>query len=434
MDEHVKMSTLLEEMTRLNRRQVLKLGGAALLLPSVMSLAAVLDACGGGTTSTGGGPDIPVGGTCPLTGGSAVLGTPMAKALQITADDINKAGGPLGRKINMIVADDQSDPAAAARETQKLISLNNVVAILGGNGSSVVLAQLPITTQAGVLDINQGGAPEITGPNFLGLTFRTQSTSYYYPMAHYAKEQGLTNISVMLLNTTFSQVVSGQFDAEWKKLGMAPVKTKVTYNANQPSYASDIQKALQTSPDLLIILGYAADTTIIVKEWYSTGKQNHVMGLDFAMNSGFVQGVGAAASGLLKVGPKPPVSSPGYLGFAARFKTQTGLTLSDYPNAGENHDQLNILALAIEAAKSTKGSDIAAKIRLIADPPGQEVYDFASGATLLRQGKKINYQGASGPCDFDDNHNVAGDFGVWTIDSQGTSQLTKTYTAAEIVS
>jgi branched-chain amino acid transport system substrate-binding protein len=224
-----------------------------------------------------------------------------------------------------------------------------------------------------------------------------------------------------------------QFEAEWKKLGMSPAK-QVTYNPNQPSYAGELQKALEGRPDLLIILGYAADTTIIVKEFYTTGLKTRVMGMDFAMNTQFVSNVGnPAANGLIKIGPILPVTAPGFKAFEERFNTETKLKLSDYPNAAQTHDQINLVALAIEAGKSTKGADLAKYLREVAGPTGQEVYDFAEGAKLLREGKKINYQGASGPCDFDDNHNVAADFGVWVIDAQGVPQLAKSYKATDIM-
>ena len=213
-----------------------------------------------------------------------------------------------------------------------------------------------------------------------------------------------------------------------------PGATIVVYNPGASSYAGEVQKALADKPDLLVVAGYTPDASIIVKEWYASDVKTHLIGPGFAFNDTLVKNVGAAAAnGLLAVDGVPPVGTPGFKAFAQAYHTATGADLADplsfWP--AQVHDQVNILALAIEAAKSTKGEDVAAKVRDIADPPGTEVYDYASGVKLLRQGKKINYQGASGPCDFDESHNIVTDFAVWEISGTKRTQVA-TYSAKEL--
>jgi branched-chain amino acid transport system substrate-binding protein len=78
-------------------------------------------------------------------------------------------------------------------------------------------------------------------------------------------------------------------------------------------------------------------------------------------------------------------------------------------------DMVNVLALAIESANSVETAAINAKIREIANPPGQKVYSFAEGKAALKSGK-IDYDGASSVLDFDAKGDVKPDFGVYVFE------------------
>lgn len=400
--------------------------------------AAALAALSGAVTGSdpalaaGAGP-IPVGALLPLTGGGSPYGPNMLKALQLTAAEINKAGGPLGRKIVLHANDGQTKPDAAVAAAQKLVSINHVVAILGTWSSAVTLAVIPVTLQAGILELNTSGAPAVTSPKNRPLVFRTQPTDkpYGVVMARYAKQKGYRKVSLMVLNNPYALAVQAAFEAEWKRLGMPKVASLV-YNPGATSYSGEVGQALQGKPDLLIIAGYTPSASIISKEWYALNVPTHVMGPGFAFNEAFVKNVGAGVvEGFLAVDGVPPVGEPGFKAFAATFQKATGADLADNFWPAQAHDQINLLALAIESAKSTEGKALAAHMMDIANPPGIEVYDFASGAALLRKGQKINYQGASGPCDFNAQHDVLTNFAVWEIHS-GKRKQVASFTAKDL--
>src|SRR5262249_23297297 len=72
------------------------------------------------------------------------------------------------------------------------------------------------------------------------------------------------------------------------------------------------------------------------------------------------------------------------------------------PYAPQAWDQMTLVALALAAAKGeVSGTAIKDNLRAVSNPPGTAVYSYAEGAKLLQEGKKINYEGASGSCDFD---------------------------------
>lgn len=80
------------------------------------------------------------------------------------------------------------------------------------------------------------------------------------------------------------------------------------------------------------------------------------------------------------------------------------------------YDAMIILALAMESAKKADGESIAENIRKVANPPGTKVYSYAEGVKLLREGKKIDYEGLAGPQNFDEYGNVVTSLGIFKIE------------------
>ena len=116
-----------------------------------------------GTSGTGTGGDILVGEYGSLTGPQATFGTSTHNAIMMAIDEINAAGGVGGRKIKVLTEDDQSKQEEAANAVTKLISQNNVLAILGEVASSNSLAAAPICQSNKVPMITPSSTnPEIT--------------------------------------------------------------------------------------------------------------------------------------------------------------------------------------------------------------------------------------------------------------------------------
>jgi neutral amino acid transport system substrate-binding protein len=82
-------------------------------------------------------------------------------------------------------------------------------------------------------------------------------------------------------------------------------------------------------------------------------------------------------------------------------------------------DAAALLVLAAQSAKANTGEAVQSKLREVANGPGEEVTDVCKGLELLRQGKTINYQGASGNVDIDANGDVIGSYDVWTVTDDG---------------
>ena len=101
-------------------------------------------------------------------------------------------------------------------------------------------------------------------------------------------------------------------------------------------------------------------------------------------------------------GPRAPSPAPSPRTNSKRNWRSVDDKLNDYAYAGESYDAVNLVALASEAAGSTKGKDIAKQMQAVSED-GEKCYDFAGCVTLLRNGKDIDYDGISGPISFDKN-------------------------------
>jgi branched-chain amino acid transport system substrate-binding protein len=113
----------------------------------------------------------------------------------------------------------------------------------------------------------------------------------------------------------------------------------------------------------------------------------------------FIEAVGAdTAEGIEHFQPSPPLGSPGY----RRFQKLMGADESAlFLFAGNTHDQISTLALAMEKAKSTDSLVYTKAIRELCNPPGEKTDDIISALKLVRAGRDIDLVGAGSDCDFD---------------------------------
>jgi neutral amino acid transport system substrate-binding protein len=115
-------------------------------------------------------------------------------------------------------------------------------------------------------------------------------------------------------------------------------------------------------------------------------------------------------------------TAPGAEGKALNRLTQLWKTrFKGLPSAyvPQTWDAAALLVLAAQAAQSNTGEAISRKIREVSSGPGKEVTDVCQGLAWLKEGKKINYQGASGNVDLDKNGDVSGVYEVWRVEPNG---------------
>jgi len=343
---------------------------------------------------------IRVGTLMPLTGAGGVYGGDMQRAVVLAAEQVNGAGGVLGRPIQLVHEDGQTNPDAAVRGARKLIDVNKVVAVVGTWSSAVTLAVGPICINNQVVLMNNSGSEKVTELGKSGFVYRTQASNVLWGAAfgRLAAERGFRKAVVLAQQNPFALTMKEYFEKAFKERGGTLTET-VMYNPEGTSYRGELTRAFASKPDAVLIAGYTPDASIIVKDWYKAGYGGQLFVPGFAANPKFIENVGAeAAEGILVVEAAPAPDSKAFQHFK-KLMAKDDLFLY----ASQTYDQFSLVCLAMEAAKEATGAGIRRTMRTVSNPPGKLVSDAVEGLQDLKRGQKINYDGASGPCDFDEH-------------------------------
>jgi len=335
---------------------------------------------------------------CPLTGAGGPYGPQMQEVVIRVVKEINDSGGIYGHQIQLFNEDSQTNPEAAVRATHKLIDVNKVIVIMGTWASAVTLAVAPICYTNKVLEISVSGADSISDLQDDDYIFRTQPNSNLQAEVHgkFGLEKGWKKIGYMALQTPFAKT----FGDNYKRVveaGGGKIVEYLVYEADRPSYRSELTKVLASKPDHIMLMGYTPDSTVIFKELFKMGYKGGIQGPSYAVNQKLVDNVGAeVAEGAYGLDPGMDPQSPASKNL---FRLMGTTEVNTY--AAQTYDHINLITLSLAEGKVYTGTGIRDHLRTIANPPGVEVGNFQDGMKYLKEGKKINYQGASGACDFD---------------------------------
>lgn len=148
---------------------------------------------------------------------------------------------------------------------------------------------------------------------------------------------------------------------------------------------------------------------------------------EFAKEVGFTSDGKSIISGSL--GTVPGADGKALAEFTTLWKEKTGKPITAY--VPHTWDATVLLMLAAEAAKANTGEGIQSKIREVATAPGTAVTDPCQGMELIKNGEDIDYQGASGNVDIDENGDVIGSYDVWTVKDDGSLETIDKVTPGE---
>jgi branched-chain amino acid transport system substrate-binding protein len=342
---------------------------------------------------------IKVGILTPLTGAGGNDGPRMLKAMQAVFEEVNKAGGVMGRRINPVIEDDQTNPEAAVRAARKLIEVDKVPVILGTWASAVTSAVAPVCWESKTFIMTVSGADSITQLPHQGFLVRTQPTSKLQATAHatYIAGLGKRRIGILGIQAPFALATKEHLDAYMKTVG-GSVVSHVIYEKDKPAYRSEIDQVMAGKPDFLYLNGYATDTVVVLRDLWKAGVDLPKFCQTYAVPQATLDANPPEVSeGILTGTPSADVDSSAYKLAADRL----GLQEVDGFQA-QATDWASLAVLTIAKARDASGVALKENIRKISQGNGQKVYSAVEGLKLLADGKDINYEGASGPCEFNE--------------------------------
>jgi ABC-type branched-subunit amino acid transport system substrate-binding protein len=393
-----------------------------------------LASCGGSTTTT---TSTAITGTVKIgdlegfTGADAGFGQAFIEGAQVAMNEINSSGGIQGQQLQIVNADDLSDPVDTVSALQKLINVEKVAGIIGPQTPEMAAAQ-PLIDRYHIPDMFQGGSTDFDKLSDPWVWRGSASDSQEgVAMSLYAIHQGYKNAAIVFSTEPSGQALKPILKATFEKLG-GHIVIETDLALGQPSYRSEVQRTIAAKPDVI----FTHEDTATAATLFSNFRDANnfaipFVGTDSTAGTEWFKAVGypvANAHLVSLIGGNEPGGGGDVFNawYAKSFNHQP------VANANYAYDSVIVLALAIEKANSTDPQAIVNAIPEVSNPPGQKVSDWATAIAAIKAGTKINYEGASGPLDFDQYHNVFGPFDAVVVDLQGNLQTVKTFTADEL--
>lgn len=393
-----------------------------------LSISLLCLGCGGGDDKSANAPDngvepIKIGLLSTLTGALGRQGQTYRATIEMAVSEINAAGGVLDRPIELLIADTQTDPAAAVVAAQTLVD-QGVVAIVGPVISSSTLevaANIAIPRQIPII-ANASTSPAISHIDDGGMVWRTALSDAFKGnvVARYAFEQGPRSAAILHVDNSFGHGMADEFSAAFTALG-GEVIARAYYpelSANDIQgfdYRPFVEEVLADKPDLLYTITFSEDGVkiIIAANTWKTDDYAPLIITEISSSESILSDIGTY-EGLVGI-EQENIASARQQAFVERYRARYDSDPDQFADTA--YDGLYLLALAIEQAGSTAGEAIAAHLQSVSS--GGEIVEsgaFAAARARIRAGADINYEGASGAIDFDSRGDVSsGTFRVWVI-------------------
>ncbi len=410
-----------------------------ILLALIAALAVLVVACGGdeeekketpaATAEKTAAAETPVAGGAlkigilfDFTGDLSEFGPNMENGAKLAAIHINGAGGFNGEDIQLKRADSQTNPTAGVQGARQLVDVEGVSAIVGSLSSGVTLAVAEaVTVPDKIIQISPAStSPALTAVEDDDFLFRTtlSDAAQGLILAQLADELGYKKVSTMYVNNAYGEGLSENFTDAFEALG-GEVPAQVPHEQEQPSYLAELRQATEGSPDALAALSYPQSATVYLKEAIENNLISTFLFCDGTKSQDIVDTVGAenveGMYGTVSAAAETPAD------WKAEFEDEFG-ELPPLPYIAESYDAVIMIALGAIKAGSTDPSEIRDAMRTLNDPDGETITSGADGIKkaieLIKDGKAINYQGASGFSGWDDNGDVPSGFiEIWKYEA-----------------
>lgn len=314
--------------------------------------------------------EIVVGEFASMTGGSASFGQASHKGTALAIDQINAAGGVLGKKIKLVTEDDQSLAGQPATIVRKLISQDKVIAVLGEVASSKSLEAAPICQQNKIPMIS----PASTNPKV------TETGDYIFRvcfidpfqgtvMAKFAVGKGWKNVAVITdVKQDYSVGLAHFFKEGIAKNGGTVVKEQ-SYSSGDKDFKAQLTSVKASKPDAIFVPGYYGEVALIAKQARQLGIKVPLLGGDGWVGESLIPVGGKALEGCyfsshFSSGDQSPLVQD----FLKQFEAKYGSPADDMAALG--YDSAMILADAIKRAGTTDSAKLRDAIAATKDHKG----------------------------------------------------------------
>ncbi len=310
---------------------------------------------------------IKIGLSGPFTGGSASMGVSMRDGVKLAVSEINKAGGVLGKQIQLVERDDEAKNELGVQIAQELINKESVVATVGFINTGVALAsqrfyqeaEIPVMNNVatGTLITQQFKAPE----HKASYIFRTSAndTIQSNMVAEAVKQKGYTKPAIIADSTNYGQLGRADLEKALADRGLKPVAVE-KFNIGDTDMTAQALRAKDAGADVVLTYAIGPELAQTVNAIVKLGWKVPVMGSWTLSMASFIDAAGPNAEGVFM--PQTFIQSPSTPKRKAFIEAyQKAYNVDRIPSpvsAAQGYDSMLILAAAINQAKSTDGRKI----------------------------------------------------------------------------
>jgi branched-chain amino acid transport system substrate-binding protein len=294
-----------------------------------------------------------------LTGTTATFGISTKNGIDMAIDDLNKAGGLLGKTVRVIVEDDQGKPEEAQTVVTKLITRDQVVAILGEVASSRTMAAAPVAQQSRIPMIS----PSSTNPKV------TEVGDYIFRVCFIDPFQGLVmakfatntlkvrNVAILRdIKNDYSVGLADVFVDNFKKMGGTIVADE-SYSEGDTDFSAQLTSIKSRNPQAIFLPGYYTEVGLVARQAKKLGLTIPLLGGDGWDSPKLIEIGGPDLNGAYFSNhysvddPNPAIQK-----FVSDYKARYG----EVPDAlaGLGYDSALVLFDAIRRSNSTDGTKV----------------------------------------------------------------------------
>ncbi|MFV0282002.1 MAG: ABC transporter substrate-binding protein [Rhodoblastus sp.] len=311
---------------------------------------------------------IKVGLSGPFTGGSASMGVSMRDGVKLAAEEINKAGGVLGKQIQLIERDDEAKNELGVQIAQELINKEQVAATLGYINTGVALASQRFYEEAEIPVINNVATGTVISSQFkppeykANYIFRTSANDLIQSgmIAHEAiKRQNFKKPAILADSTNYGQLGKDDLIRALDALGVKPVTTE-KFNIGDTDMTAQVLRAKEAGADVILTYAIGPELAQIANAMAKLGWKAPMIGSWTLSMASFIDTAGANGNGAIM--PQTFIqlpTTPKRKAFIEAYQKKYNVDRMPSPvSAAQGYDSVYLLAAAIKQAGSIEGRKI----------------------------------------------------------------------------
>jgi branched-chain amino acid transport system substrate-binding protein len=310
---------------------------------------------------------VKIGLSGPFTGGSAAMGVSMRDGVKLAVQEINKAGGVLGKQIQLIERDDEAKNELGVQIAQELINKEQVVATVGFINTGVSLASQRFYQEAEIPVMNNVATGSLVTKQFLppdhkaNYIFRNSAndTIQSNMIADAVKKAGYSKPAIIADSTNYGQLGRADLEKALADRGLKPVAVE-KFNIGDTDMTAQALRAKDAGADVVLTYAIGPELAQTVNAVVKLGWKVPVMGSWTLSMASFIDSAGANGEGVMMPqtfiqSPSTPKRKAFIDAYQAAYKVDR---IPSPVSAAQGYDSMLLLAAAINQAKSTEGRKI----------------------------------------------------------------------------